>query len=64
ASYALILLLHALEALTDPPAHLPDLFAVLNLTLSAGVFGVSWLWASKRLGQEGWALGGLGPGGR
>ncbi|CEQ42038.1 SPOSA6832_03810 [Sporobolomyces salmonicolor] len=63
ASYALILLLHALEALTDPPAHLPDLFAVLNLTLSAGVFGVSWLWASKRLGQEGWALGGLGLGG-
>ncbi|GAA5896310.1 hypothetical protein JCM5296_002942 [Sporobolomyces johnsonii] len=63
-SYTLIVVVHALEALTDPPAHLPDLFAVLNLTLSAGVFGVGWLWASKRLGQEGWALGGLGRGGR
>ncbi|BGP11435.1 Glucosyltransferase-like protein [Rhodotorula toruloides] len=61
-TYTLILLLHALESLASPPAHLPDLFPVLNLTLSAGVFGLAWLWATKRLTQEAWALGGLGMG--
>ncbi|BGO95675.1 hypothetical protein NBRC10512_007373 [Rhodotorula toruloides] len=61
-TYALIFLLHAVESLASPPAHLPDLFPVLNLTLSAGVFGLAWLWATKRLTQEAWALGGLGMG--
>jgi alpha-1,3-glucosyltransferase len=55
-------LLHALESLASPPPHLPDLFPVLNLTLSAGVLGLAWLWATKRLTQEAWALGGLGMG--
>ncbi|GAA6017781.1 hypothetical protein JCM10207_000499 [Rhodosporidiobolus poonsookiae] len=61
-TYAGIALLHALEALTTPPPHLPDLFPVLNLTLSAAVFGLAWLWASKRVTQEAWALVGLGKG--
>ncbi|GAA5942645.1 hypothetical protein JCM10213_005931 [Rhodosporidiobolus nylandii] len=60
ASYTLIFALHTLEALTPPPPHLPDLFPVLNLTLSAGVFGLAWLWAGKRFAQEAWALVGLG----
>ncbi|GAA6048700.1 hypothetical protein JCM3770_002028 [Rhodotorula araucariae] len=63
ATYALILSLHTLEALAPPPRHLPDLYPVLNLSLSAGVFGLAWLWAGKRLAQEAWALGGLGFGG-
>ncbi|BGP51755.1 Glucosyltransferase-like protein [Rhodotorula kratochvilovae] len=62
ATYALILSLHTLEALAPPPAHLPDLYPVLNLSLSAGVFGLAWLWAGKRLAQEAWALGGVGFG--
>ncbi|GJN94359.1 hypothetical protein Rhopal_007433-T1 [Rhodotorula paludigena] len=62
ASYLVVFLLHTLETLASPPAHLPDLFPVLNLTLSAGVFGLAWLWATKRLTQEAWALGGIGFG--
>ncbi|KPV73321.1 glycosyltransferase family 57 protein [Rhodotorula graminis WP1] len=59
-TYALILAVHSLEALAPPPAHLPDLYPVVNLSLSAGVFGLAWLWAGKRLLQEAWALGGVG----
>ncbi|GAA5850410.1 hypothetical protein JCM9279_001406 [Rhodotorula babjevae] len=59
-TYALILAIHSLEALAPPPPHLPDLYPVLNLSLSAGVFGLAWLWAGKRLLQEAWALGGVG----
>ncbi|KAL8276265.1 hypothetical protein RQP46_011339 [Phenoliferia psychrophenolica] len=55
ASYAVAFLIHALELVAAPPAHLPDLFVVLNLTVSAGVFALGFLWASKRLVQEGWA---------
>ncbi|GAA5901528.1 dolichyl-P-Glc:Man(9)GlcNAc(2)-PP-dolichol alpha-1,3-glucosyltransferase [Sporobolomyces salmoneus] len=58
-AYALILTLHVLEWITTPPPHLPDLFPVLNLTLSAGVFGLGWLWGGKRLAQESWAIGGF-----
>ncbi|KAM0747216.1 ALG6, ALG8 glycosyltransferase [Meredithblackwellia eburnea MCA 4105] len=54
-TYLLAFLLHTLELLTSPPSHLPDLFVVFNVTLSAGVFGLGFLWASKRLVQEGWA---------
>ncbi|GAA5874929.1 hypothetical protein JCM16303_004946 [Sporobolomyces ruberrimus] len=58
-SYTTILSLHFLELITTPPSHLPDLFPVLNLTMSCGVFGLAWLWGGKRLGQESWAIGGF-----
>lgn len=58
-TYLVVAVLHALEALAPPPAHLPDLFPVLNLCACAGVFGLAWLWAGKRLVQEAWALGGV-----
>lgn len=60
--YILVALLHLVEATASPPAHLQDLFVVLNLTLCCGVFGLAWLWGLKRQLQEGWALGGLGFG--
>ncbi|GAA6037458.1 hypothetical protein JCM8097_008197 [Rhodosporidiobolus ruineniae] len=63
ATYAALALIHLSSALIPPPPHLPDLFPVLNLTLSCAVFGMTWLWASKRVVQEGWALVGLGGGG-
>lgn len=47
------------EVVASPPAHLPDLFVVLNLTLSAIVFGLAFLWAVKRSLQEGWAVVGI-----
>lgn len=55
-SYSFVTLLHALEVVAVPPAHLPDVYAVLNLTLSAGVFRIRFLWATKRAIQEGWAV--------
>ncbi|KAH8920176.1 glycosyltransferase family 57 protein [Atractiella rhizophila] len=55
SSYTGIIILHLLETITTPPPHLPDLFPVLNLTLSTAVFGLSFLWGSKRVAQECWA---------
>ncbi|GAA5930155.1 dolichyl-P-Glc:Man(9)GlcNAc(2)-PP-dolichol alpha-1,3-glucosyltransferase [Sporobolomyces koalae] len=58
-AYASMLTVHLLELVTNPPVHLPDLFPVLNVVLSAGVFGLAWLWVGKRLAQESWAIGGF-----
>ena len=41
-----------------PPARYPDLFPVLNVLVSASVFGCTWLWSIKRGLEIGWALGG------
>ena len=63
-SYGAIVILHTLELVALPPAHLPDLFVVFNLTLSAIVFSLGFLWGTKRSLQEGWAVVGiqsLGP---
>ena len=63
-SYGAIVILHTLELVASPPAHLPDLFVVFNLTLSAVVFSLGFLWGTKRSLQEGWAVVGiqsLGP---
>ena len=48
------------EILFNPPASLPDLYPVLNVLLSAGIFGLSWLWSIKRLVEISWAMGPLG----
>jgi len=53
--------LHFLELIFAAPARYPDLFPVLNVLLSAPVFGLIWIWSIKRGVQVGWALGGLGP---
>lgn len=58
-TYSLILGLHILESVANPPTHLPDLFVVLNLTLSAAVYGLAFLWGSKRSLQEGWSVVGM-----
>ena len=48
------------EILFNPPASLPDLYPVLNVLLSAGIFGLSWLWSIKRIVEISWAMGPLG----
>ena len=53
-----------LDTITSPPAHLPDLFVVLNVLLSCAIFGLGWLWSLKRLVEEAWGLVGLGSGNR
>lgn len=62
AFYALSTLLLFVETITSPPAHLPDLFVVLNVLLCFGFFGLGWLWSLKRLVEEGWGMVGLGLG--
>lgn len=51
-----------LDAVTTPPAHLPDLFVVLNVVWSCGIFGLGWLWSLTRLIEEAWGMVGLGSG--
>ena len=42
-----------------PPTRYPDLYIVLNVSLSFAVFGSAWLWGMKRLLEIRWAIGGL-----
>ncbi|KEI42721.1 glycosyltransferase family 57 protein [Mixia osmundae IAM 14324] len=58
-TYSCILAMHVLELIAPAPAHLPDLYPVLNLTLSAAIFGLSWLWGIKRQVEESWAIIGM-----
>jgi alpha-1,3-glucosyltransferase len=51
--------LQFLQLFVSPPARYPDIFTVLNVLCSAGVFGLSWLWSIKRGIEVNWALGGL-----
>ena len=56
------LVLHVAEVFFIPPASLPDLYPVLNVLLSAGIFGLAWLWSIRRLVEISWAMGSLGSG--
>ncbi|KAF8513781.1 ALG6, ALG8 glycosyltransferase family-domain-containing protein [Gautieria morchelliformis] len=58
SSYGAILALHIAETVVTPPARYPDLFPVLNVLISAAVFGCTWLWSIKRGAEIGWALAG------
>ena len=58
--YTAIAIIHLLTIFVLPPSHLPDLYAVLNVLVSASVFGMIYLWSVKRGVEVGWALGGLG----
>ena len=60
--YCTISVVLFLDSLATPPTHLPDLFIVLNVILSCGIFGVGWLWSLSRLLEEAWGLVGLGNG--
>lgn len=55
-----IAIIHVFNILVPPPSHLPDLYAVLNVLVSASVFGMVYLWSVKRGVEVGWALSGLG----
>ncbi|KAI0354906.1 glucosyltransferase [Trametes cingulata] len=61
AVYAACLTLHVAELIITPPAHLPDIFPVLNVLVSTPVFALVWLWSIKRGIEVSWALGGLAP---
>lgn len=42
------------------PARYPDIYVVLNVLVSFGVFGLAWLWGIKKLLEGAWAIGGIG----
>ncbi|KAG0146799.1 hypothetical protein CROQUDRAFT_43829 [Cronartium quercuum f. sp. fusiforme G11] len=58
-TYASIALIHFGELMIPAPQRFPDLYVVLNLTLSFAIFSLSYLWSLVRLVQEGWGLVGL-----
>ncbi len=65
AIYSAIALIHLPDifpTLLPPPTRYPDLYIVLNVLLSFGVFGAAWLWGIKRLVEGAWAIRGLGDG--
>lgn len=49
ASYAAAVIVHVIELLYPPPARYPDLWVILNTTLSFGCFGLFWLWLLYKL---------------
>jgi alpha-1,3-glucosyltransferase len=59
AVYPACIALHVLELVFTPPAHLPDIFPVLNVLACTPVFVLTWLWSIKRGFEVQWALGGL-----
>ncbi|KAI0365736.1 hypothetical protein BV20DRAFT_972820 [Pilatotrama ljubarskyi] len=61
AVYAACVALHLAELLFAPPAHLPDIFPVLNVLISTPVFALVWLWSIERGIEVSWTLGGLAP---
>lgn len=48
STFALICTIHVAELIIVPPERYPDIFAVLNVLLSAPFFGLTLLWSIKR----------------
>lgn len=61
-TYLAMGLIHLGEWALAPPDRLPDLYIVLNLTLSFVIFSLSYLWGLVRLVEEAWALVGFSGG--
>ncbi|KNZ64579.1 hypothetical protein VP01_1012g2 [Puccinia sorghi] len=58
--YLLMVGIHIAEQLIKPPSRFPDLFAVLNLSLSFFIFIASYFWSLLRIYEEAWTLVGFG----
>ncbi|MBW0497673.1 hypothetical protein O181_037388 [Austropuccinia psidii MF-1] len=48
--------IHLGEKVVEPPKRFPDLFVVMNLSLSFVVFGASYVWSLVRICEEGWSI--------
>ncbi|CAE6513982.1 unnamed protein product [Rhizoctonia solani] len=63
AAYATLALIHILEAFIPAPARYPDIYPVLNVLLSASVFGATWISVGGIIMfQSAWATGGFDMG--
>ncbi|KTW29310.1 hypothetical protein T552_01265 [Pneumocystis carinii B80] len=49
ASYAILIIIHILDAFVTPPLHHPHLWILLNMQLSFTCFGIFWLWSLWKL---------------
>ncbi|CAE6390816.1 unnamed protein product [Rhizoctonia solani] len=62
-AYTTIAIIHTLEAYIPPPTRYPDLYPVLNVLLSASVFGATWITVGGiMMFQSAWAIGGFDMG--
>jgi alpha-1,3-glucosyltransferase len=62
-AYMAIALIHTLEAFIPPPTRYPDLYPVLNVLVSASVFGATWISVGGiMMLQSAWATGGFDAG--
>ncbi|CAE6449852.1 unnamed protein product [Rhizoctonia solani] len=62
-AYVALALIHTLEAFIPAPARYPDIYSVLNVLLSASVFGVTWISVGGiMMFQSAWAIGGFDMG--
>ncbi|KAG8715874.1 Glucosyltransferase-like protein [Ceratobasidium sp. 423] len=60
AAYTTLALIHTLEAFVPAPARYPDLYPVLNVLLSAPIFGATWISVGGiMMFQSAWATGGF-----
>ncbi|KEP48563.1 ALG6 ALG8 glycosyltransferase [Rhizoctonia solani 123E] len=63
AAYATLALIHTLEAFIPAPARYPDIYSVLNVLISASVFGATWISVGGiMMFQSAWAIGGFDMG--
>ncbi|KAH7337033.1 ALG6, ALG8 glycosyltransferase family-domain-containing protein [Rhizoctonia solani] len=63
AAYTTLALIHALEAFVPAPTRYPDLYPVLNVLLSASIFGATWVSVGGIvMVQSAWANGGFDMG--
>ncbi|CAE6445127.1 unnamed protein product [Rhizoctonia solani] len=63
AAYATLALIHILEAFIPAPARYPDIYSVLNVLLSASIFGATWVSVGGiMMFQSAWATGGFDMG--
>ncbi|CEL62625.1 alpha-1,3-glucosyltransferase [Rhizoctonia solani AG-1 IB] len=62
-AYMAIALIHTFEAFIPPPTRYPDLYPVLNVLVSASVFGATWISVGGiMMLQSAWATGGFDAG--
>ncbi|ELU38167.1 glucosyltransferase [Rhizoctonia solani AG-1 IA] len=62
-AYVTIAFIHTLETFIPPPTRYPDFYPVLNVLLSASVFGATWIAVGGiMMIQSAWAAGGFDTG--
>ena len=48
-SFLLLVVYHIIDYTSDPPARYPDLWVILNISISFAAFALFWLWLNFRI---------------